>query len=116
MCRRFKPGSHHRTPAAMLGFFVLSIYQSFSMFSVYILYSASSGKTYVGFTNDIDRRMLEHNFTEVKGYTLKFRPWTLIFTEEFEEKKDAMKREKYFKTGVGREEIKIIVKGFLQNP
>jgi GIY-YIG catalytic domain len=67
---RIDSGSHHRTPAAMLGFFVLSIYQSlFYMFSVYILYSASSGKTYVGFTKDFDRRVMEHNFTEEKGFT-----------------------------------------------
>jgi putative endonuclease len=85
------------------------------MFSVYILYSTSFSKTYVGFTNDILRRMNEHNFTESKGFTLRFRPWTLIYTEVFDFKLDAMKREKYLKTGVGREEVKGIVKKFLEN-
>ena len=85
------------------------------MFSVYILYSPSSSKTYVGFTNNIMRRLEEHNFTESKGFTLRYRPWVLIYTEEIEFKFDAMKREKYLKTGVGREEIKIIVKKFIEN-
>jgi putative endonuclease len=85
-----------------------------NMFSIYILYSAAFAKTYVGFTNNILRRMEEHNFTENKGFTLKYRPWLLVYTEEFELKSEAMKREKYLKTGVGREEIKIIVKAFLE--
>jgi putative endonuclease len=86
------------------------------MFSIYILYSTNSGKTYVGYTNNISRRMEEHNFTECKGFTLRYRPWILIYTEEFELKVDAMKREKFLKTGKGREELKIIVKKYLQIP
>jgi putative endonuclease len=83
------------------------------MFTVYILYSPSFKKTYVGFTNNIVRRMEEHNYTESKGFTLRYRPWTLIYTEDFEIKQAAMNREKYFKTGVGRQEVKLYVNSFL---
>jgi putative endonuclease len=85
------------------------------MFRVYLLYSPSSTKTYVGFTNDIERRMQEHNFTERKGFTLRYRPWVLVYSEIFEKKSDAMQREKFFKSGFGREEVKKIISNYLLN-
>ena len=78
------------------------------MYTVYILYSPSSGKTYTGYTNDADRRLLEHNVTEVKGFTLRYRPWVLIYTENFDNKQEAMLREKFLKSGQGREQIKTL--------
>ncbi|MBS1745405.1 MAG: GIY-YIG nuclease family protein [Bacteroidetes bacterium] len=44
------------------------------MYCVYILYSHSSGKTYTGYSNDVARRLTEHNFLEIKGFTLRYRP------------------------------------------
>ncbi len=86
------------------------------MFFVYILYSSSGGKTYTGFTNDVDRRLSEHNFTETSGFTLRYRPWQLVYTEAFSTKQEAMLREKFFKTGKGRAEVKNIVDEFLRSP
>jgi putative endonuclease len=63
------------------------------MFTVYILYAASAQKTYVGFMADVNRRMAEHNITEKSGFTLRYRPWTLIHSEEFETKKEAIEKE-----------------------
>ena len=83
------------------------------MYVVYILYSHSSAKTYTGFTNDVERRLLEHNFTEAKGFTLRYRPWTLIRTEPYQSKPEATAREKFLKTGKGRDEIKIYIKNYL---
>ncbi len=83
------------------------------MFIVYILYSSSGNKTYVGYTNDIGRRMTEHNVTEAKGFTLRYRPWTLIRTEEYVTKAEAINREKFLKTGRGRELVKLFVASFL---
>ena len=83
------------------------------MYTVYILYSLGGLKTYCGFTNNIHRRIEEHNVTESKGFTLKFRPWTLIHTEEYDDKKEAMAREKKLKMGHGREELKRIVNAYL---
>ncbi|MBS1597074.1 MAG: GIY-YIG nuclease family protein [Bacteroidetes bacterium] len=77
------------------------------MFYVYILFSVRSAKTYV------DRRLIEHNLTEAKGFTLRYRPWTLIRTETFDTKSEAMMREKYLKTGRGREDVKKYVATFL---
>ncbi|MGZ8538114.1 MAG: GIY-YIG nuclease family protein [Flavisolibacter sp.] len=83
------------------------------MFTVYILYSPSSTRTYTGFTNNIHRRLLEHNETESKGFTLRYRPWVLIHSEECSSKQEAMTREKYFKSGAGRELIKSFVSIYL---
>ena len=85
------------------------------MFCVYILYSPGSGKTYTGFTNDVDRRLTEHNFTEIAGFTLLYRPWVLIHKEFFETKVEAMQQEKFLKSGQGRELVKEIVQKYLNN-
>uniref|UniRef100_UPI00404871ED GIY-YIG nuclease family protein n=1 Tax=Flavobacterium sp. TaxID=239 RepID=UPI00404871ED len=44
-----------------------------------------------------------------KGYTIKFRPWQVIYVEFFTTKSEALKREKFLKTGNGREFIKEVV-------
>ncbi len=60
-------------------------------------------------TSDIDRRILEHNDGLVKS-TKNRRPLELIYSEKFEAKSEAMKREKFFKSGRGREFLKSIDK------
>jgi len=71
---------------------------------VYILRNRV-GKIYIGQTNDLVRRMEEHNVTGV-NYTSKHRPWALIYSEAYDKRSDAMRREKFFKTGAGRDWIK----------
>ena len=83
------------------------------MWHVYILYSVSADKTYVGFTSDIERRLFEHNVSERKGFTLRYRPWIIIHKEEYEAKEVAMDREKFLKTGRGREELKTFIESYL---
>jgi len=78
-------------------------------FVVYILYSEKFNKTYTGFTSNLIQRFKSHNFLETKGYTLKFRPWEVIYVDFFDSKSEAMKREKFLKKGVGREFIKNLI-------
>jgi len=75
------------------------------MFTVYILYSEKYKKTYTGMTSDLGERFRSHNELGTKGWTKNFRPWVIIHTEEYINKSDALKREKYLKSGVGREFI-----------
>ena len=75
-------------------------------FVVYILYSHKYGKTYVGYTCDLISRFKSHNELGIKGYTLKFRPWKVIYVMFFKSKTEAMQHEKYLKSGIGREFIK----------
>ena len=64
------------------------------MFTVYVLYSEKYDKLYIGYTADLKQRLLSHNKLAKKGWTVKHRPWKLIYTDEFTDKSSAMKREK----------------------
>ena len=80
------------------------------MFTVYVLHSKSYDKIYIGFTSNLEQRLLSHNELGKKGWTIKFRPWQLIHTEVFQLKSDAMKREKQLKTATGRNFIWSLIK------
>jgi putative endonuclease len=85
------------------------------MFTVYILYSASFNKTYTGQTKDFANRLLEHNETAIKGYSIKYRPWVVIHQEIYNTRAEAMKREKFLKTWEGRIWVKAVLDSFLNN-
>jgi putative endonuclease len=53
-----------------------------SMFTVYVLYSTLHNKIYIGYSSDMPRRLLSHNQLATKGYTIKYRPWIIVYTEE----------------------------------
>jgi putative endonuclease len=73
---------------------------------VYILKSLSSDKHYVGYTQNLISRFKSHNELSRKGYTVRYRPWRVIYIEFFNNKKGAMSREKFLKSGKGREWMK----------
>ena len=79
------------------------------MFTVYVLYSAKYKKTYVGYSSNLEERLKSHNELGKKGWTIKYRPWSILYTEQFAEKKDALLREKELKTGKGRDFIKTLL-------
>ena len=56
-----------------------------------------------------ERRLIEHNSGRVKS-TKNRKPFKLVFSEEFETKAEAMIREKFFKSGKGREFLNSIGK------
>ncbi len=76
------------------------------MFTVYVLYAEKFDKIYIGFTSNLEQRLLSHNYLGKKGWTVHFRPWTLIHTETFATKAEAMKREKQLKSAKGRQYIR----------
>ena len=75
------------------------------MFTVYVLHSKNFNKIYIGFTSNIEQRFLSHNSLATKGYTVKFRPWSLVYSEKFMSKADALRREKQLKSAKGRQFI-----------
>ncbi|MBB6327054.1 putative endonuclease [Algoriphagus iocasae] len=75
------------------------------MFTVYALKSEKDGRIYVGFTQDINRRLKEHDSGKTKS-TKGLVPWFVIFTEEVETREEARAREIYLKSGVGKEYLK----------
>jgi len=68
---------------------------------VYILKSEKDRKTYCGSTNDLTRRIDQHNKGYVKS-TKNRRPLTIFYKEEYNTEADARKRERYFKSASGR--------------
>ena len=79
------------------------------MFIVYGLHSEKHNKIYIGFTSDLEARMNSHNQLATKGYTIKYRPWKVIYTEDFSDKASAMKREKELKSSNGRAFIRSLI-------
>ena len=75
-------------------------------FVVYILFSQKYHKSYVGYTTNLIERFKSHNELSKKGYTKNYRPWIVIHVAFFNSKTLALNREKYLKTGVGREFVK----------
>ncbi len=71
-------------------------------FYTYVLYYPTFNKIYVGYTSNLESRFKSHNELSTKGYTVKFRPWIILFSEEFLSKKEAMNREKELKSSRGR--------------
>ncbi len=67
------------------------------MFYTYILKSLKDGGFYYGSTNNIEERLKNHNKGKVK-YTKGHKPYVLHFKESFETRKEAMAREKFFKS------------------
>ena len=67
---------------------------------VYIMYSPRSKRNYTGFTSHLLNRFLSHN-TFGKDSTAKFRPWLVVHVEFYDSRSDALKREKYYKSGRG---------------
>jgi putative endonuclease len=75
-------------------------------FHVYVLFSPSFNRIYIGYSADVQARIKSHNELAVKGWTVKFRPWLLVHEESFLTKKEAMTREKQLKSAKGREWIR----------
>ncbi|WP_146660582.1 GIY-YIG nuclease family protein [Anaerohalosphaera lusitana] len=76
------------------------------MFYVYVLKNDSIGKRYVGQTNDLHRRLAEHNGSSLnpRRYTNKFPgKWVLVHCESYQSRSEAMQREKWLKSGAGRQ-------------
>lgn len=78
-------------------------------FYVYILYSYKDKGLYIGFTNNLKRRLQQHAKGEVVSTHLRI-PIKLIHYEYFISEADAKAREKFLKSGYGRDQLKAFLK------
>ena len=77
------------------------------MYFVYALYNHNTGKIYIGQTADLNKRLSEHNRKRGNHFTANVQgEWKLIYKEGFTNRSDAMKKEKYLKSGYGRKFLK----------
>jgi putative endonuclease len=75
---------------------------------VYIIYNKDNDKFYIGQTNDLDRRIFEHN-NKKTNYTSKYSgEWALVRKEIFNDRTAAMKRENFLKRQKNKEFYKNI--------
>lgn len=81
--------------------------QDIKVFFVYILKSLNDKKSYVGVTNNLERRLNEHNSGK-HFYTKRHLPWIIIYKEKFNDFTNAITREKFLKTTSGRRFLKKI--------
>ncbi len=75
------------------------------MMFVYVLKSEKEERLYVGMTISVEKRLKEHNAGKTKS-TKGYRPWKVVHTEEYPDRTTARKREKYLKSGYGKQWLK----------
>ncbi|HEY4509175.1 MAG TPA: GIY-YIG nuclease family protein [Candidatus Paceibacterota bacterium] len=83
------------------------------MFYVYVLNSNKYNEMYIGSTNDLKRRIIEHNRGKVES-TRNKKPYKLVYYEAYVEESDARRREKMLKLrGQSRNQLKLRLKDTL---
>ena len=78
------------------------------MWYVYILYSEKIDSYYIGFTENLERRIKRHNDSWGR-YSKRGIPWDIVYTEQFDKKSDALKRETQIKKMKSRKYIEDLI-------
>jgi len=78
---------------------------------VYAIKSLKDSRVYVGFSSDVQRRLEEHNSGLTKS-TKGYRPWQLVYCEKVVSRISAREREKFLKSGYGKELLKKLLISF----
>jgi putative endonuclease len=73
------------------------MYKTQHQYYIYILASQKNGTLYIGVTNDLERRVLEHKQKVNEGFTSKYEVTRLVYFESFQYINDAILREKRLK-------------------
>lgn len=77
---------------------------------VYALYNRQCDRIYIGQTQNLDKRIIEHNQKVGNHYTAKYQgEWELIYSESIVTRSEAIKREKQLKSFRGREFIRGLI-------
>ena len=86
------------------------------MYTTYVLYSPGFNKIYIGFTSELTNRLMAHNDSRNTGWSSRYQPWELLYSEEHPNKAEAMQREMQLKTYRGREFIHEMVRAKIDPP
>lgn len=86
-----------------------------SMHIVYVLENQNDKSWYVGQTDNLKRRITEHN-SSIGGRTTRIKggPWKLMYAEAYCDKRDALGRERFLKGGSGRKYLDKQLKNYLE--
>ena len=78
------------------------------MYYLYILYSKSLDKYYIGHTADLEGRLKRH-LSNHKGFTGRSSDWKIVYTEAYIEKAEAYNRERQIKAWKSRTKIQKLI-------
>ena len=90
-----------------------NVFMNAKLYCVYVLLSIKDNKLYIGSTSNLKNRLTDH-FSGRSPSTAPRRPFKLLFCEYFLSKKDALRRERYFKTNPGKKSLKLILRESLK--
>ncbi|HEX5167895.1 MAG TPA: GIY-YIG nuclease family protein [Cyclobacteriaceae bacterium] len=76
---------------------------------IYILYSSSCDKYYVGHTDSLGDRLGQHNAGQGDSFTRLCLPWSMVYHEVFPDRSSAMKREREIKSKKSRKYIEWLI-------
>ena len=74
----------------------------------YIITNKPNGTIYIGITNDLERRMMEHKHKIIKGFSARYNLDKLVYCEDFADVNEAIACEKMLKGWVRKKKIELI--------
>ena len=77
--------------------------------TVYILYSREADKYYIGCTEDTITERLRRHLSNHRGFTSRAKDWALVYSEIFDTRTEAVKRERELKSWKSRSRIKELI-------
>ena len=80
------------------------------MYTVYII-QCDQGRYYIGYTNNLERRLTEHN-NGISNWASRFKNWKLVYKQEFNSKTEALKKEIFLKKLKGGNTFKKIINNY----
>ncbi len=78
------------------------------LFHVYLLFSESKNRYYIGHSSDLEARLIRHN-QKSKGFTGNTNDWKVVYTEHYNSKEEAQKRELQIKSWKSRIKIQKLI-------
>ena len=98
--QRFDPAILHK---------IKPLFVAFYMFYIYIIYSVSLDKYYIGYTQDVVMRINQHN-EGISTFTSKAKDWVLMYTESYSTRNEASIRERNIKKKKSRAYLEWLIK------
>ena len=78
------------------------------LFQVYLLFSESKNRYYIGYSSNLEARLIRHN-QKSKGFTGNTNDWKVVYTEQYNTKEEAQKRELQIKSWKSRTKIQELI-------
>ena len=78
------------------------------LFQVYLLFSESKNRYYIGYSSNLEARLIRHN-QKSKGFTGNTNDWKVVYTEQYNTKEEAQKCELQIKSWKSRTKIQELI-------